>query len=285
MYRGNRLIGLGLFYYYGGSDLGKQLFFLGKSVSDYLDVLTAPDEEPGEIVQHMFDAVFHHAGTWRVADLDRLRGDSPVLQVDAPANVSVHATQEGACPQLVLTGSALSDFVKKSTRDAMRKHRNRAHSMGCVEFVTADRASLAQSLGHLQRLHCKRWSAAGSPGVFSDLKMVRFIAAAARGLLDTGMLRLNVMFLNDRAIAASLGMLHRQRMYFYLCDFDPEYSTISPGTLLTAYAMGQAAQEGARYFDFLQGEEEYKYKKWGAEPRLTYRIRFAEASREPRLAA
>jgi hypothetical protein len=39
--------------------------------------------------------------------------------------------------------------------------------------------------------------------------------------------------------------------------------------------MEQAAQSGAKYFDFLQGEEEYKYKKWAAQPRYTYRIQYS----------
>jgi CelD/BcsL family acetyltransferase involved in cellulose biosynthesis len=73
-------------------------------------------------------------------------------------------------------------------------------------------------------------------------------------------------------------MLHRDRNYFYLCDFHPDYAAISPGTLVTAHAIEHAAQRGAKYFDFLQGEEPYKYQKWGAQPRQTYRIQYARES-------
>ena len=88
------------------------------------------------------------------------------------------------------------------------------------------------------------------------------------------------MILNGNAVAVSLGMLHRERFYFYLCNFDPAYASISPGTMLTACAIERAAQEGASSFDFLQGAENYKFAKWGARPRFTYRMRcLAESAR------
>ena len=61
----------------------------------------------------------------------------------------------------------------------------------------------------------------------------------------------------------------------YLCDFNLEYASISPGTLVKAYSIEQAAYQVATHFDFLRGEEEYKYKKWRAQVRPTWRILYS----------
>jgi CelD/BcsL family acetyltransferase involved in cellulose biosynthesis len=104
--------------------------------------------------------------------------------------------------------------------------------------------------------------------------MVRFVRNTGNQLLHDGTLQLQAMLLNNEAIAVAFGILHNGRCYYYLCDFDLKYASISPGTLVTAYAIEQAAQKGAKHFDFLRGEEDYKYKKWRAQPRCTYRVQY-----------
>lgn len=272
----NQICGLGLFYFYeGDASKGTQLFLLGKSVSDYLDILVRNEQERPQIAQHILDRVFEYRDAWRYADFDRLRSTSAVLQVQPSENISARQIQEGVCPELPLLGSTIKKIVKKSTRDAMRKHLNRAYGLGKVEFVTADRQSFFPLMEDLVRLHSLRWNSVGRPGVFADPRMVRFLREAGWQLLQAGMLRLHAMLLNRKAVAISFGMLYRDREYFYLCDFDPAHVSISPGTLVSAFAMEQAAQHGAKFFDFLQGEEPHKYQKWGAQPRFTYRVRYA----------
>jgi CelD/BcsL family acetyltransferase involved in cellulose biosynthesis len=59
--------------------------------------------------------------------------------------------------------------------------------------------------------------------------------------------------------------------YYYLGGFDPHLSRHSVGTLLTAHAMEQAILENCREFDFLRGQEPYKYR-WGCINRVNYRL-------------
>jgi CelD/BcsL family acetyltransferase involved in cellulose biosynthesis len=274
--QGGRLVGLGAFYVYDGDrERPAQLFFLGKSVSDYLDILVTDDESAPEVAQAIFDSVFARTDLWRYADLDRLRHDSSVLHVKHRSGIQKHRLQEGVCPELKLKGGAIRQIVTKNTRNALRKHLNRARTLGHVEFVTGDSGTFDDLFRHLVQFHSARWRSAGLSGVFSDTRMIAFLHDAAGRLLRQGTLQLPAMLLNGVPVAVAFGMLHRERHYFYLCDFDPAYDSISPGTLLTAYTMEQSAQRGAKYFDFLQGEEEYKYKKWAAQPRYTYRVQYS----------
>jgi len=59
----------------------------------------------------------------------------------------------------------------------------------------------------------------------------------------------------------------RRRFYYYLGGFDPEYARISPGQVDDRPRDYASDCEGACEFDFLRGQEDYKYK-WGATNRL-----------------
>jgi len=273
--RDNQLCGLALFYIYKTKKKGRQLFFIGKAVSDYLDVLIAPDEQRVHVAEALINCASASAGIWDSADLDRLPPHSPFLQIEHRAGMRVMQIREGVCPQLALGGCNLEDFVKKkSTLINMRNRRRRARDAGAVEFVTADVTSIVVLMHDLLGLHSKRWNSIGLTGMFADESMTGFLTEAAHELLAGGMLRLHAMRLNGQSIAVSFGMLHAGRAYLYNFGFDPAYAAIAPATQVIAFAMEQAAREGARVFDFLQGDEPYKFETWGAEPHYTYRLRY-----------
>ena len=50
---------------------------------------------------------------------------------------------------------------------------------------------------------------------------------------------------------------------FWRILIDPEFAALSPGTLVIGTAIESAIREGCGEFDFLRGDEEYKYF-WGA---------------------
>jgi CelD/BcsL family acetyltransferase involved in cellulose biosynthesis len=50
---------------------------------------------------------------------------------------------------------------------------------------------------------------------------------------------------------------------FYNAGIDPDARELSPGVVLTGRYMRHAIETGKRRFDFLRGDEPYKYE-WGA---------------------
>jgi CelD/BcsL family acetyltransferase involved in cellulose biosynthesis len=271
----NQLCGLTLLYIYETERERPQLFFIGKAVSDYLDVLIAPDEHRIQVAQQLLNCAFSSVGLWHSAELDRLPPNSPLLQIQHRPGFSIFRTCDGVCPQLPIGGHKLEEFIKrKSTLINLRNRRRRAEKAGAVDFVTADASSIDVLMHDLLRLHSKRWNSIGLAGMFSDASMTVFLAEAAHELLAAGMLRLHAMRLNDETIAVSFGMIHRDRAYLYNFGFDPAYSAIAPATQVIAFAIERAAQEGTHIFDFLQGDESYKFATWGAVPYYTYRLRY-----------
>ena len=57
----------------------------------------------------------------------------------------------------------------------------------------------------------------------------------------------------------------------YNSGHDPEYRYYSVGLLLHSLCLRDALERGYRYFDFLRGNEPYKYRLGGRDHRI-YRI-------------
>jgi CelD/BcsL family acetyltransferase involved in cellulose biosynthesis len=71
--------------------------------------------------------------------------------------------------------------------------------------------------------------------------------------------------------AVLLCLLDGTRTYAYLGGFDPALARYSPGLLLYRHAIGETLARGAREFDFLRGDEHYKYD-FGPVDRPTLRL-------------
>ena len=66
-----------------------------------------------------------------------------------------------------------------------------------------------------------------------------------------------------RRIAAGVWFEDAEAWYLYNAGVDPEARELSPGVLLSALALQAAIGAGRRRFDYLRGDEPYKYE-WGA---------------------
>jgi CelD/BcsL family acetyltransferase involved in cellulose biosynthesis len=92
-------------------------------------------------------------------------------------------------------------------------------------------------------------------------EMRRFFHAAARRMMDVGRLRLLFLTLNGEKAASLLAFEYDRRFLLYNSGYDPEaYAQLSPGWVLLAYAIQYSIAVGCRVFDFMQGDEEYKYR-------------------------
>jgi CelD/BcsL family acetyltransferase involved in cellulose biosynthesis len=67
-----------------------------------------------------------------------------------------------------------------------------------------------------------------------------------------------------------LGFVYNDRLLVYNSGYDPtNYAELSPGIVLTSHIIEDAIRRGMRIFDFLQGDEIYKYR-FGARDTVVY---------------
>lgn len=78
-------------------------------------------------------------------------------------------------------------------------------------------------------------------------------------LLASGVLQLSGIFAGDQALALHAGFVHERRFYFVLPAYDIQYQKYKPGQLLLESMLESSFQAGHSEFDFLLGDEPYKF--------------------------
>ena len=106
---------------------------------------------------------------------------------------------------------------------------------------------------------------------FMDSRMEEFFRRLAAALAGRGWLRL--WFLERGGhVAASLFCLEFEgTVGLYNSGFDPDQAALSPGIVLLAHVVRDAIERGCSRFDFLRGEEPYKYA-FGAIPEDLFNV-------------
>jgi CelD/BcsL family acetyltransferase involved in cellulose biosynthesis/GNAT superfamily N-acetyltransferase len=241
---------------------------IGIATSDYLDGVFEPEAAFSAV-----SAAFAHLDTlrdrWDCLKLDHLRASSPLLRTPAPTEWLDDTSESAACPVLILPESveALLERLPPRMVENLLFYRRRAAKLGQVEWSRADASSLEEIWEAHVSLHHARWRTRGTDGVLAEHAVVRAHRESLPQLLSDDMLRLYALRLDGRIVATLHGLLGTRgpdrRFYYYLAGFNPELEKLSPGTLLIGHAVQEAIAEGCRVFDFLSGQESYKYL-WGA---------------------
>lgn len=272
------LIGLAPFYVsrHLGTPL-RRLAFVGTGASDYLDVIASEEHAP-----RVCAAVLHHLAASRdfdLADLQQLRPTALLREALSGSDVMpqeqrVFLTPQEVCPCLRLppTWEAYAARLSGNMRSQLsRRSKQAARSFQHIETFCADSDDLPAAMTALFELHQRRWNARLLPGVLGTRRAQVFHRQVAERLLHRGWLRLYLMRVEGRIVSALYCFRFRERCYYYLGGFDPDLSRYSLGTLLMAHAIREAIAEGCTEFDFLRGNEAYKYR-WLPEDRMNYRL-------------
>jgi CelD/BcsL family acetyltransferase involved in cellulose biosynthesis len=79
-----------------------------------------------------------------------------------------------------------------------------------------------------------------------------------------GMLDLSFLTVEGQRAAAMWSYSYGDRMMLYNSGLDPAgFSALSPGIVLLSYNIEHTIQRGFKKYDFLQGDEDYKYRMGG----------------------
>ena len=89
----------------------------------------------------------------------------------------------------------------------------------------------------------------------------RFHRTWAPLAVDSDSLRLRLLTKDGEPIAAIYGMKFGITTFFYQAGMNPNFKSLSAGTILLADLIRSSIEEGGTTFDFLRGDEPYK-RRW-----------------------
>jgi Acetyltransferase (GNAT) domain len=249
----------------------KAVFFGASYHADYATILCDPLDCP-EIAAAIVEALRNES--WDVVDLRRIRQGDPAADALAVAfgrherdeAWTLNLEREDVCPVTTLPkGSDLDGFLAtldKKERHEVRRKVRRAEAAGPVAFVESP--DPLADLDEFIDLHQRRW---GADGLFPDTAGGAQSRVFFRRLFElfgpSGPLRLSFLTVGDRRIAASVHFETEDAILYYNAGIDPDARKLSPGVLLVERLVRLALETGRSRFDFLRGNEPYKYE-WGA---------------------
>jgi CelD/BcsL family acetyltransferase involved in cellulose biosynthesis/glycosyltransferase involved in cell wall biosynthesis len=248
------------------------LRFLGAGISDYLDALIDPDFQ-SFVLKVLVSWLRQQRGLWTTCDFSPLPCASALRSDWELHGLKAQIDSCDCCPvvQLPGAGQELAGSVPAHQLGNLAYYRRRAERTGRTETEAATAEDCAELLESFFALHQARWRPRGTEGVVNTQAVQSFHKDSAGATIRSGMLRLYVARLDDRPIAALYGFSHNRTFYYYLSGFDPSFERLSPGTIIIGHAVEEALRQGATRFDFLRGQEPYKYL-WGAKDSLNYRL-------------
>lgn len=251
----------------------------GAEVADFLDVVTEP-AHASSVASAVLDYLQRLGGK---AELRNLRPDSLgatlLLEEARRRGIGVEVDQEDVSPRVELPSDwdAYLQSLTKKDRHELRRKLRRLFASGDVRYVVAnDPSTRDRDVEDFIRLH--RLSAPEKASFMTD-QMARFFHALVSEFAPRGWLRLYFLEIDGLRVASVVLFDYRDEFLLYNSGYDPEYAHLSTGLLLKAFCLRDAIAEGRRVFDFLQGNEPYKYDL-GARDVPIFRLRLAlEGSR------
>ena len=171
--------------------------------------------------------------------------------------------QEDVSPTLTLPvdwDTYLSGLRKKDRHELRRKFRRLEHAGGFEPKLYTNQDDVANRLEVFFQLMRKSRE---EKHHFLTPERESFFREMAVALADVGVLYLWFLERNGTAVSAALCFDYCGRRLLYNSGFDPEFASLSVGLLLKAICIQDAIERRLTSFEFLRGDEPYKYHLGG----------------------
>jgi len=130
---------------------------------------------------------------------------------------------------------------------------------GIVEFLNYDAGSLEEGLNRFFDLHQERWQSVGVSGTFADSRNKEFYREVASKLQNRNWLNFSCLTVNNEVVSAAFGSDFREKHYAITFGRNIRYAKYSVGHIHDMYLIKESISKRLREFDFLQGDEPYKF--------------------------
>ncbi len=246
----------------------RALMLIGSiEISDYLDLIVRAEDLPRFLSGLLDFLASFCADKWSALDWYNLPDSSPTLAAlkaeSEKRGWTHHEEIYRPTPRIPLNGSFeayLERIDKKQRHEIRRKMRRAAESEKNVRFYVVDGTAdinveiddffhlMVQDPNKEQFLH---------PAMREQMT-VTIQNAHAQGYLWLGFLEVD-----GAKAAASLNFDYKNKLWGYNSGVGRAHMELSPGWVLLAYVIQWCCENGRYEFDFMRGEEEYKYRFGG----------------------
>lgn len=243
-------------------------------IADFLDVI-CPAEQLDDFLASLLCFLLREvADTWDALDLfnllDTSKSPSILKSLAADKNLHYADSRLQASPLVTIPASYdayLESLAGKDGQELRRKLRRAARYPVPINLeIVAGAEKLSPALDDFFAL----MNLVPEKAAFLQGAMQQQMQLIAEQALKNGWGHIAFLTLGEQRIAAYLNFDYDARIWAYNSGYDPAMSELSPGWLLTAKLIEWCIAEGKEVFDFMRGDEQYKYQ-FGGKDRFVLR--------------
>ncbi|HTR73286.1 MAG TPA: GNAT family N-acetyltransferase [Solirubrobacteraceae bacterium] len=258
---GERLAGLALFHLGHRRSL-RFLTGLGVGFGDYWDVVAAPEDRP-EVLAALATELRRRSGEWDALVIDKLPEDSPLVPALRRAGLRSLPATRWPSPRIVLPDSfdAYLEGLSKNRRYRIRRNLKVLDGGELSVRELTDPVAVTASLERWQALRVQWWEKRERQmmGEHGSERFLAFTQEVVLALIPSGRAAIWEVSSGDRLVGVTVNFMDGRTFYYWLWGFDAEFEQLRPGHILIAHAIRWSIETGRRYFDFMIGDEPYKY--------------------------
>jgi len=259
---------------------GRKLMLLGSvEISDYLDIICLPEHKP-EFIRNLLDFVTKDLPEISHMDLANIPQQSATLQFleefagEAGWRSDIQSAYHTPAIRLADDWEAyLAGIDKKQRHEIRRKMRRAQESSDNIHwYIVKEQEKLEseiQAFFSLMEMDADKKK-------FLTAQMRVQMSEIIRWAFDEGILQFSFLQVGQSKAAAYLCFDYGKHLLVYNSGFDYQFSEYSPGWVLLSYLIQHAIETGKTHFDFMRGDETYKYR-FGAEDGFVMRALLTRA--------
>ncbi len=247
---------------------GKSALLLVGSIeiSDYLDLIVRMDDHARFITGLLDFLASSFADSWSAIDWYNLPDSSPTLaalKAESESRGWTHLEEMyRPTPRIALNGDFdeyLSRVEKKQRHEIRRKMRRAIESERGVRWFISDMADPEAEIDSFLKLMEQDQGKAS----FLRDPMRAQMRDVIRTAHENGWLWLAFLEADGQRIAAALNFDYENKLWGYNAGVNRDFMDLSPGWVLLGYVLEWCCQNGRYEFDFMRGDEDYKYRFGG----------------------
>lgn len=258
-----------------------EIIMAGNFAADYTGFISEPVYEKHAIAGFAF---YLKQQNWTNLKLDYFSGtierrEAMIRALQGPEVMFRDSTPKSPndinnciCPVVPLPASFdeyLDTRMSSQTRQKLRRFLRTTESDNTYRITFATRETIGRDMHILLDLWRVRWAP-----VKGKVRTETLIGSSREMLMDSfddGNLDVPILWHGDQPLGALANIIDRQKMaiLFYITGRDENWKTPSPGLILHGYCIRRAIDMGFRYYDFLRGNEPYKYMFGPEERRIS----------------